>query len=48
MEPPSLQTIHNALSVVNMITFLTNTLAMFAKSVTGETQITIRNFVSSK
>ena len=48
MEPPSLQTIYNALSVVNMITFLTNTLAMFAKSVTGETQITIRNFVSSK
>ena len=48
MEPPSLQTIHNALSVVNMITFLTNTLAMFAKSVTGKTQITIRNFVSSK
>ena len=48
MEPPSLQTIYNALSVVNMITFLTNTLAMFAKSVTGKTQITIRNFVSSK
>ena len=48
MEPPSLQTIHNALSVVNMITFLTNTLAMFAKSVTEETQITIRKFVSSK
>ena len=43
MEPPSLQTIHNALSVVNMITFLTNTLAMFAKSVTGEIQITMRN-----
>jgi len=47
IEPSSLQMTYNALSVVNMIISLINALTTFAKSITEETQITMRNSTSS-
>jgi len=47
IEPSSLQITYNALSVVNMIISLINALTTFAKSITEETQITMRNSTSS-
>ena len=47
MHPPSLQTIHNALSVVNVTISSTNVLIMSAKDITKETLVITKSSASS-
>ena len=47
MHPPSLQTTHNALSVVDVTISLTNALIMFAKDVIKETLVITKSSASS-
>jgi len=47
MHPPSLQTTHNALFVVNVIISSTNALIMSAKDVIEETLVITKSFASS-
>jgi len=47
MYPPSLQTTHNALFVVDMTIFLTNALIMSAKDVIKETLVIMKSSASS-